>query len=170
MKSTKKLLLAAVVLPLTLGTASVFAYGGKDHHKGPRDECGPGMERGIMRQLDLTDAQRDQLQSLRDTNRAERKGKNSAYRETRRAERQAFHAKMQSLLLADNFDEAQATALAKEMVEKQTEHRVRMLEKRHQMLSVLTPEQKAEFVKLQNERRQECGEKMQKRMEKRQAN
>ena len=57
---------------------------------------------------------------------------------------------------ADSFDEAQATALAKEMVERQTEHRVQMLERKHQMLSVLTPEQKAEFVKLQNERMQEC--------------
>jgi len=34
MKSAKKLVLAAVVLPLTLGTASAFAFGGKDHHKG----------------------------------------------------------------------------------------------------------------------------------------
>jgi protein CpxP len=34
------------------------------------------------------------------------------------------------------------------------------------MLSVLTPEQKAEFVKLQNERMQQCGERMQKRMTK----
>ena len=52
------------------------------------------------------------------------------------------------------------------MVERQTEHRVQMLERKHQMLSVLTPEQKAEFVKLQNERMQECGDRMHKRMEK----
>ncbi|WP_192859501.1 Spy/CpxP family protein refolding chaperone, partial [Vibrio parahaemolyticus] len=57
-----------------------------------------------------------------------------------------------------------ATALAKEMVERQTEHRVKMLERKHQMLSVLTPEQKTEFVKLQNERMQECGDQMQQRM------
>lgn len=73
MKSAKKLVLAAVVLPLTLGTASAFAFGGKDHHKGPRDECGMGMDRGIMRDLNLTDAQKDQLQSFRDANRAEMK-------------------------------------------------------------------------------------------------
>ncbi|ENJ1737525.1 CpxP family protein [Vibrio parahaemolyticus] len=164
MKSAKKLVLAAVVLPLTLGTASAFAFGGKDHHKGPRDECGMGMDRGIMRDLNLTDAQKDQLQSFRDANRAEMKGKYSQNREARMVERQAHHAKMQSLLLADTFDEAQATALAKEMVERQTEHRVKMLERKHQMLSVLTPEQKAEFVKLQNERMQECGDQMQQRM------
>jgi protein CpxP len=166
MKSAKKIVLAAVVLPLTLGAAGAFAYGGKDQQKGPRDECGPGMDRGIMRQMDLTDVQKEQLQSFRDANRAEMKGKNAAERDARRAERQAYHAKMQALVLADSFDEAQANALAKEMVEKQTERRVKMLEKKHQMLSVLTPEQKAEFVKLQNERMQQCGERMQKRMTK----
>ncbi|MFH4500233.1 CpxP family protein [Vibrio diabolicus] len=166
MKSAKKLVLAAVVLPLTLGAASAFAYGGKNHHQGPRDECGMGMDRGIMRDLNLTDAQKDQLKSFREANRAQMKGKYSENREARMAERQAHHAKMQSLLLADSFDEAQATALAKEMVERQTEHRVQMLERKHQMLSVLTPEQKAEFMKLQNERMQECGDRMHKRMEK----
>ncbi len=166
MKSAKKLVLAAVVLPLTLGAAGAFAYGGKDQQKGPRDECGPGMDRGIMRQLDLTDAQKDQLQSLRDANRAEMRGRNSADRDARRSERQAYHAKMQALVLADSFDEAQANALAKEMVEKQTERRVKMLEKKHQMLSVLTSEQKTEFAKLQNEGMQECGDRMQKRMSK----
>ncbi len=166
MKSAKKLVLAAVVLPLTLGTAGAFAYGGKNQQKGPRDECGPGMDRGIMRQLNLTDAQKDQLQTLRNEHRDEMRGKNSADRDARRAERQAYHAKVQELVLADTFDEAQATALAKEMVEKQTERRVQMLEKRHQMLNILTPEQKTEFVKLQGERMQECSDRMQKRMNK----
>ena len=55
MKSAKKLVLAAVVLPLTLGAASAFAYGGKNHHQGPCDECGMGMDRGIMRDLSLTE-------------------------------------------------------------------------------------------------------------------
>ncbi len=166
MKPAKKLMLAAVVLPLTLGSAGAFAFGGKGQNKGPRDECGPGMDRAIMRQLDLTDAQKDQLTALRDAKREEMRNKNAADRDTRQAERQAYHAKVQALVLADNFDEAQATALATEMVEKQTERRVEMLQKRHQMLNILTPEQKTEFVKLQDERIQECGVRMQKRMSK----
>ncbi|WP_322803266.1 CpxP family protein [Vibrio alfacsensis] len=166
MKSAKKLVLAAVVLPLTLGAASAFAFGGKDHHKGPHGECGKGMDRGIMRQLDLTDAQKDQLKEMREANKAEMKAKFADGKEARMAERQAHHDKVQALLLADNFDEAAANDLAKEMVEKQTDRRVKMLEKKHQMLSVLTPEQKAKFVELQKERQQKCGEKMQKRMQK----
>lgn len=165
MKTAKKLVLAAVVLPLTLGTASAFAFGGKDH-KGHRGECGKGMDRGIMRQLDLTDAQKDQLKEMREANKAEMKAKFADGHEARMAERQAHHDKVQALLLADNFDEAAANDLAKEMVEKQTERRVKMMEKKHQMLSVLTPEQKTKFVELQKERQQKCGEKMQKRMEK----
>ncbi|HGY9591780.1 TPA: CpxP family protein [Vibrio harveyi] len=165
MKTAKKLVLAAVVLPLTLGTASAFAFGGKDH-KGHRGECGMGMDRSIMRQLDLTDAQKDQLKEMREANKAEMKAKFADGKEARMAERQVHHEKVQALLLADNFDAAAANDLAKEMVEKQTERRVKMLEKKHQMLSVLTPEQKTKFVELQKERQQKCGEKMQKRMEK----
>ncbi|OZT82433.1 stress adaptor protein CpxP, partial [Vibrio sp. 03_296] len=68
------MVLAAVVLPLTLGTASAFAFGGgKGHHKGPDGECGMGMERGMMRQLDLTDAQKEQLDAMRGSNRAQMK-------------------------------------------------------------------------------------------------
>jgi len=166
MKFAKKMVLAAVVLPLTLGAASVFAYGGKNNPQAPHEKCSMGLDRGIMRQLDLTDAQKDQLKEMREAEKTEMKAKLADGKEARMAERQAHHEKMQSLLLADNFDEAQATALAKEMVERQVEHRVQMLEKTHQMLSVLTSEQKEKFVELQNERMQECGDRMHKRMEK----
>lgn len=165
MKLAKKMVLAAVILPLTLGTASAFAYGGKGHHKGQDGECGMGMDRGMMRQLDLTDAQKDQLDAMRDGNRAQMKEKRQGNFEANQAERQAHHAKVQALLLAENFDQAAANELAKQMAEKQAQRRVKMMEKQHQMLSILTPEQKAKFVELQNERMQECGEKMQKRME-----
>lgn len=161
MKTAKKLVLAAVVLPLTLGTASALAFGGKDH-KGGHGDCGKGMDRGIMRQLDLTDAQKDQLKEMRQANKAAMKAKFADGHEARMAERQAHQEKVQALLLADNFDEATANDLAKEMVEKQTERRVAMLEKKHQMLRVLTPEQKTKYVELQKERHQECGEKFKK--------
>ena len=167
MKMTKKLVLAAAALPLVFGTASAYAYGGGDKgdHKGMHGKCG-GFDKKIMRQLDLTDAQKDQLKEMREANKAEMKAKFADGHEARMAERQAHHDKVQALLLADNFDEAAANDLAKEMVEKQTERRVKMMEKKHQMLSVLTPEQKTKFVELQKERQQKCGEKMQKRMEK----
>lgn len=162
MKLAKKLVLAAVVVPLTLGTASAFAFGGKDHKKGGHGECG-GFDRGIMRQLDLTDAQKDQLQEMREAGKKEMKANFKGNFETRHAEMQAHKAKVQELVLADNFDQAQANELAKAMVEKQTERKVKMLEKQHQMLSILTPEQKEKFVELSQQRADKCAEKMQKR-------
>ncbi|MGF1843668.1 CpxP family protein [Vibrio clamense] len=160
MKNAKKIILAAVVLPLTLGTASAFAFGGgKGHHKGPDGKCG-GFDKGMMRQLDLTDEQRDQLKEMREAGRKEMKGK---YAE-KRAEMQTHHAKVQALVLADNFDEAAANDLAKEMVEQQSERRVQMMKKKHEMFSVLTAEQKAKVQELQQERMQECSAKMEKRM------
>ena len=162
MKAAKKLVLTAVVLLLALGTASAFAVGGKGHHRGPQGECGVGIDRSMMRQLDLTGEQKDQLKELRKTSKQEMKAKFSENFQAKQAERQAHQKKVQALLLADTFDRAAADELAKQMVEKQSERRVRMLEKQHQMLSVLTPEQKTNFVELQKERMQECGEKMKK--------
>jgi len=165
MKTVKKLVLAAAILPLTLATASAFAFGGgKGHHKGgPDDECGMGMDRGIFRELNLTDAQKEQLDSMRQAGRKEMKAQFKGKFADNQAERQAQHAKVQALVLADTFDANAANELAKEMAAKQAERRVQMLEKQHKMLSVLTPEQKAKFVDLQNERMQECGAKMHKR-------
>lgn len=166
MKLAKKVVLAAAVLPLALGTASAYAFGGKDHNNGGNGrhgECGGGFDRGIMRQLDLTDAQKTQLQEMREAGKKEMKAAFKDNFEARHAEKQAQHAKVQQLVLADNFDQVAANELAKSMVEQQTERKVKMLEKQHKMLSILTPEQKAKFVELQQERSTECAEKMQKR-------
>ncbi|MEX0335601.1 CpxP family protein [Vibrio tubiashii] len=163
MKMAKKLVVAAVVLPLTLGTASAFAFGGKDGKKGGHGECGGGFDRGIMRQLDLTDAQKDQMKEMREASKQEMKTAFKENFEARHAEMQAQKEKVQALVLAENFDQAAANELAKTMVEKQTERKVKMLEKQHQMLSILTPEQKTKFVELQKERSAKCQEKMQER-------
>jgi protein CpxP len=70
----------------------------------------------------------------------------------------AMRDKERALMLAPNFDKAQATELAKQMVDMQVERRVQMMEKRHQMLNVLTPEQKTQFQNLQQERMAKCWE------------
>ncbi len=47
MKMTKKLVLVAAALPLMLGTASAFAYGGGDKgdHKGMHGKCGASIRK-----------------------------------------------------------------------------------------------------------------------------
>ena len=160
MKMVKKLVLAAAVVPFALASASAFAFGGKGDHGGDhRGGCKGGMAHGIIKQLDLTEAQKTQIEEMRDANKKEMKANFEANGEDHQAKRQAQHKKIQQLVLADTFDQSAANELAKNMVEKQTERKVKMLEKKHQMLSVLTPEQKEKFVELSKERMGQCGEK-----------
>lgn len=146
MKNVKKWMLAALILPATLGATSVLAAGGE---KGPHGrECGPGSERMVFKQLNLSEAQQQQMRELREQGREEmKKQPRSAMKEAM----QALHQQERALMLAPEFDKAAATALAKQMAQKQVEHRVKMMEKRHQMLSILTPEQKSQFQTLQQE-------------------
>ncbi|NRB68262.1 MAG: CpxP family protein [Vibrio sp.] len=160
MKTAKKLLLAAMILPLTLGTASAFAA--KDHKKGSYGEF--GFDRGIMRQLDLTDAQKEQIKALRETSKTQMKAEFKQNFEAHHAEMQANKEKLQALVLADTFDQVAANELAKQMVEQQTERKVKRLEKQHQMLSILTPEQKTKYVELQKERAEKQFNKMRERL------
>ena len=167
MKIAKKLMLIAVVFPLILGSANALAFGGKDGDRGGKHggKCELDMKK-VIRKLDLTAEQETQLKEMRESFREEMKGQFSEEDfQAKIAERQAHQANMQSLVLADTFDQAKANELATAMVEKQAERRVKMLEKQHQMFSVLTPEQKAQVVEMQKERATKCTEKMQKRME-----
>ena len=163
MKMTKKLILTAAALPLMLGTASAFAYGGGDKgdHKGMHGKCG-GFDKKVMRQLDLTDAQKTELKEMREANRAEMKEKHAGNKADKMAKMKAHHEQVQTLVLADNFDEAAANDLASQMVEKQTERRVAILKKQHQMMSVLTAEQKTQLKDIQQERMAKCAGKMEK--------
>ena len=158
MKMAKKLILAAVVLPLVLST-SAFAFGGKDH-QGPREECRPGLDRGMMKELNLTDSQKEQFKTLRQANKEEMKARFNDEKEQGEKSRMAHFDKVNSLLMAEKFDPAKATQLAKEMSNKQIERQVNMLSKQHQMLSILTPEQKTQFIELQKERLDDCADDM----------
>jgi protein CpxP len=154
MKMTKKMILAALVLPLTLGAASTFAASGGDKgSQSNRDECGPRGERKIMKELNLTAEQQTKWREMHLAQREQMK----ADREANKEARQAFHKTEVELLLAKDFDEAAAKKLAGQMVEIQAEKRVEMMHKRHDMLNILTPEQKAKFSELQmQEKMQQC--------------
>lgn len=154
MKMAKKLILASVVLPLVLST-SAFAFGGKDH-KGPQEECRPGLDRGMMKELNLTDTQKEQFKTLRQANKEEMKGRFNDKKEQGEKARMAHFDKVNALLTADKFDPAKATELAQEMSDRHVKRQVDMLGKQHKMLSILTPEQKTKFIELQKERMEDC--------------
>jgi protein CpxP len=168
MKMTKKLIIASIVLPLVLSTGSAFAFGGKDNkgNKGGHGECRVGLDRGMMKQLELTDAQKDQFKTLKKATKEERKNKGEGNSKQHQAERLAGLDKVNSLLLADKFDPAQATEIATEMASKQIKRQVSMLNNQYQMISILTPEQKTKFVEIQKERLNDCAEKMSDRHDK----
>ena len=161
MKKVNRWGVAAVVLPLALGMTSGLAFGAKEGKPAGHGRCAVGFERGIMRQLDLSAGQKEQLKAQRQAHQQSIKDGLNNKGQARQGEMQAHRAKMQALVLADNFDQAAANELAQSMVAKQAEHKVKMLAKQHQMLSILTPEQKAKFAQLQNEHFAKCQAKRQ---------
>lgn len=184
MKNSKKLLLSAVVLPFVFGSVSVFAHNphhnddasnewgwhdaphhqGKEQHnkKGHRGgNCmGPGLNFSVIQKLDLTEAQKEQMKALHQAHRDEMKKDGAKWFE----KRQQQHEKTEQLVLADTFDNVAANKLAKEAAEQQVTFRVSMLKKQHQMLNILTPEQKTKFQTLKSERLSECKASFEKHM------
>ncbi|WP_133013383.1 Spy/CpxP family protein refolding chaperone [Marinomonas flavescens] len=158
MKMAKKIILATIMFPIALGTASAFAASNGDKnnqkgdHKNPRmEQCAPGLNLTprIIKRLDLTDAQKQKIKALRQANGAEMKVK------------MAKHDKqMNELLLADKFDKSKATAMVKEEQNNRVERQVNRLEKQFQTLNILTPEQKAKFADIEKKQHQKCGDKM----------
>lgn len=151
-KTMKRSVAIVLAMPLMLGSVYAMADNHKGHH-GDRDDCGgPRADHGIFRSLDLTDAQKEKMRSLRESNRDTMREQMMQGREAM----QANHDKMQALMLADNFDENAVRELAKQMSDQQIDRRVAMMKKRHDMLNILTPEQKTQYKKLQAERQVEC--------------
>lgn len=100
-------LIGIAVLGLMLSGAAMA-----DHHGQGRD----GMHRGDN-PLELTEAQREQMQAIR-----------ADYREQMRALREQMHAEMQAVLTPEQ--QAQATEMREARQARMQEHRERMQERR----------------------------------------
>lgn len=157
MKFSKRIAATVIALPLMMGSMSAMAFGGK-HHDGEGMHGGKGMMgKHLLRGVDLTDEQKAELKNLREQKRESMKANKGEFRTQMMAERQ----QMQELMLADNFDEAAVRALAEKMVDQQVERRIAMVKSQHEMMSILTPEQKVQV----KENMDKMAERMQKRME-----
>ncbi|EOD81703.1 zinc- resistance associated protein [Grimontia indica] len=157
MKFSKRIAATVIALPLMMGSMSAMAFGGK-HHGGEGMHGGKGMMgKHLLRGVDLTDEQKAELKTLREQKREAMKANKGEFRTQMMAERQ----QMQELMLADNFDEAAVRALAEKMVDQQVERRIAMVKSQHEMMSILTPEQKVQV----KENMDKMAERMQKRME-----
>nr|WP_159063657.1 CpxP family protein [Thaumasiovibrio occultus] len=155
----KTVIAATFAVPLLLTSVAAMAFGGSHGgHQGGR-EGGCGMnDRQVWQQLEITDAQKEELQQLRETFR-EQRGEPGERAEARAEQREA----MQALMMSDTFDEAKAQALVTQMTEQHQERQLAMLKQRHEMMSVLTDEQKSQLVELQAEKREECAQQWEER-------
>lgn len=143
MKMFNKTLIIAMALPLALGSMSAFA--GQDHHE--QTMKGHRGGNNIFSELNLTATQKQEIKTLRQANRSEHKTLRVENHKKMQAERQ----QLETLVLADNFDSSAVRAVAEKMSRQQVERRVTMLEQRHKMLSILTPEQKQKYVELKQQ-------------------
>ena len=101
------------------------------HHKGK-----PGMHHEMMmfKDLNLTDAQKQQIRDIR-------KGERDQMKRPPLEERRAMH----DIIASDSFDKAKAEAQIDKMAE---QHKARMLahmETQNKIYNILTPEQKKQF-------------------------
>lgn len=150
MNISKKIIVAGLTLPLMFGAVSVYADGKK--HGEDRHHCAPEVR--IMHQLDLSDEQKEQMKALRMSAREEMKAYHDQNKEMRAADRETSD----KLVLAETFDKKAAEAFAQSMATKQTNMMVKKMEQQHAMFSILTPEQKQQFIALKNDRSEECQE------------
>lgn len=140
----KKLTLASLVLSTVFAvslTAPALAAGhdaGHEraaHHGGSPQMFGMKMFKG----LDLTDAQKVKLETMLTEHRA------GLTTKALPAALQAEQQQLQTLLQADQFDEAAARLLLEKQQGNRLEHDVARLKFQHQLLSVLTAEQKTKL-------------------------
>lgn len=165
MAMNKKWLAVAMMVPLTLGSASVLAKsqkGGEKGQKGGQSCMMPMDGKSAFRGLDLTDEQKAELKTIREDVRSSMKAKGESKRETMKA----MKAQEQELVLAADFNEAEAQKLAASMVEERTAMQVEKMRTMHRMMSVLTDDQKQQLVEKRAERAAKCEQRMQEKMSK----
>ncbi|MEC6832581.1 CpxP family protein [Photobacterium toruni] len=145
MKIFNKTIVIAMALPLVLGSMSAFAGQEYQDHNGGMHKAHHGGK--LFSQLDLTATQKQEMKILRQANRSEYKAQRVENHKAMQADRQ----QLEKLVLASNFDESAVRAVAEKMSQQQVERRVKMLEQRHKMLSILTPEQKQKYAELKQQ-------------------
>ena len=141
-------LLALVLSSVLLTGVSTVAIAGDRHH----GHAGHAMVDGRMfKGLDLTDAQKAQVEALIKAHRA------TAFN---KAERLAMHEELQQVLQNETFDEAGVRVVLEKHQAKKLEQEVAALKLQHQLRAVLTPEQKAKLDERKAKMRQRMQEKM----------
>lgn len=143
-KTLAILLTSALLGAGAVGTVAASPWGGQSKHACAHGDQRGGMH-GVFKQLDLTDAQRDQLFEIRHNQRPVMREKYKALRDSRRT--------LRDLALAENYDAAQVKKAADEQARIRSELIVMRTETMHKMMEALTPEQKQKLAQLREQRK-----------------
>jgi protein CpxP len=145
-------LVAGVAVVGLIATGMVFAQGprgGPGGRGGRGDGFGPGGLGIPLRQLNLTDAQRTQLEQIREQHRADME---SAMRKLTAA-RQAQRTAIESV----PADEARITSLTQDLTQAEVDVALQTARLNTAIWGVLTEAQRAELTKLRAERQARAG-------------
>ncbi|MER2494441.1 Spy/CpxP family protein refolding chaperone [Catenovulum sediminis] len=136
--------LAKVFVPVVLGFALVSqsAFAGKGEYDGERKHKRGGHSEihFIMKKLDLTEQQKEQIKSI--------KASNQAQRESLKEDLKTFHQELRNLVISDNYSEEAAYALVAQYQSQLNDKLVLSATMRNQIRAVLTTEQQAKFDKI----------------------
>ncbi len=157
-----KKLTTAVLLTLGLGTVLFACPAGWAEKRG-----GAYKDRmqSIMKQLDLSSEQKEQLKTLRESRKNMMKAKRKEFKENRKAMRGQMKPDMSKFMTANTFDKE---AFKKEMHQKfeakramKENRKTAMLENRanrmEQMFNILTPEQRIKWIELSKQQKNPRG-------------
>lgn len=124
----KKILLAAVVLPLTFSIAHAKNGQGGNAHKMPLKE--------MLQQLDLTEKQELEVKTIMKSYRTEMKKGNV---------KGAFHDANMEIMKADKFDDDKAQSLIDAMFAQKKAKKLKKMQMKHEIYHSLTVEQQAKL-------------------------
>ncbi|WP_418357657.1 MULTISPECIES: Spy/CpxP family protein refolding chaperone [Shewanella] len=113
-------------------TEQTCKKGNKRH--GPQD----GMQR-MLRKLDLTDAQKEQVNAIVEKYKADRPERPT------KEQRAAHRTEMLALVTSASFDEAKATEMAEAQHQKKLQGMLSHLKMQNEIYQLLTPEQQVQF-------------------------
>lgn len=147
----------AMAIPMVSNAASDDSIGDRQgtEQQQPRGNHGhhgrePGMK--MLEQLNLTDAQKAQVKQIMASQKAD-------IRESWKA-RKDMRKQLDQLTEAPEFDKAKADQLIRNMQDSERLNQLKMLEARHQIYMVLTPEQRAKAHTLRTEHEQQMRDHM----------
>jgi len=154
----------AILATLGLGTATLLACGGPGHKGGPFGEHRGGMFK-VMKQLDLTSEQKDQMKVLRNERKDQMQAKMKEMKENRKSMMASMKPDLSAFMTANNFDKE---AFKKQMNDKfEAKRQMResrksaMLEKRadgmEKVFNILTPEQRIKWIELSKKQKDQKG-------------